>query len=81
MSFTVTFAFNAFADPAECRKNGCSITECAAANQNGYSCKAWKCFGRCMSSKGFHGSCYKNPSKLQECTQAGYSCETQCKYK
>ena len=70
------------ADPQECAKNGCSIRECSMANQNGYSCKAWKCFKRCMSQKGFAGSCYKNHiTKLEQCKEANDSCESSCKYK
>ena len=73
---------NSFADPQECAKNGCSIRECSMANQNGYSCKAWKCFKQCMSGKGFAGSCYKDHlTKLDQCKQANDTCESSCKYK
>ena len=81
LGFLITTTTTVSADPAECQKNGCSIRECAVANQNGYSCKAWNCFKRCMRAKGFPGSCYDKPAKLQECTEANNTCESQCKYK
>jgi hypothetical protein len=77
----IALSSTAYADPTECRKYGSGIRECSMANQNGYSCKAWKCFKRCMRTKGFSGSCYDKPAKLQECTQANDTCESQCKYK
>lgn len=76
----IMFSFNAYADPSECQKHGCSARQCAEASQNGYSCKAWKCFGRCMRTKGFYGSCYEQPSKLQACTEANHAFESKCKY-
>jgi len=78
---TLLSVSSAFADPNECAQNGCSMRDCTAAYQNGYTCKAWKCFKRCMSSKGFYGSCYDDMSKMEQCTEANNACESQCKYR
>jgi hypothetical protein len=66
-------------DLHECMAQGCSTDDCISAIQNGYTCKTWRCFGRCMAGKGFRGSCYDDMDRFEECTAAHNACTGRCR--
>ena len=70
-------------DYHECMAKGCSSKDCQAATQNGYTCKTWTCFKKCLRGKGFTKGCYDylpDQAKMEACKKAGDECESKCKY-
>jgi hypothetical protein len=63
----------------ECLAEGCSSDQCAAATQNGFTCKRWRCFEGCMDGKGFDKPCIEYGDRKQKCEAANHACVRQCK--